>query len=778
MPTSAPSTASLRLRVRRRARREVATVVTRAADRLPGEGLAGPAPVRALAARALVAESRRALRGSKDPEEAERLLSRVLADPSGDAGASAAWAALAEARRTAGDLPGARDAADRAVAAEPVAFAALLERHRVLGPPARGDESIEPDDERLPALQAVLAHRPANRTELREAFAALRTGPRAEVELYRQRLEDWGLYGQEQRLAAAAHEIAVVTAPAAELDHAVADAAERLEHPVPVVARALAARGEWERLAAFADAHPVDPASSPVQLNRAGLELRRAAGTALKAGRARLAQRLAAHALALVPDDLWARDTWTAARDAVDVVDRGWAYAPRHPSRRYLPRPDAVVSVLAQSLPHTSGGYATRTHGVLTGLAARGWDVAAVTRPGFPYDRWPAGDPRTVAPVDVVDGIAYHRLLTSARKYPQHPLRDYVDGYATRLEQLVRAHRPALVHASSFHVNGLAAQSVAAKLGVPFVYEMRGLEELMKVSQDPAFATSERHAFTASLETGIAQHADRVFVITAALRDLMVERGVPAERLVVLPNGVHADRFEPRPRDAELAAELGVTGRTVIGYAGGLVHYEGLDLLLEALRILTAVRDDLHLVVVGDGPEEGRLHALAEQLGLTGHVTFTGRVPHDEVARYLSLVDIAPFPRLPLPVCEAISPIKPFESMAMGKAVVSSSVAALTEIVDDGRTGLVFEKGSAPDLARALGVLADDPDLRGRLGDAARTWVRAERDWSRIVQIVDDVYAELTGTTTNHGVLQPASESSPAAKASAGTPATRPEDGS
>jgi glycosyltransferase involved in cell wall biosynthesis len=212
---------------------------------------------------------------------------------------------------------------------------------------------------------------------------------------------------------------------------------------------------------------------------------------------------------------------------------------------------------------------------------------------------------------------------------------------------------------------------------------------------------------------------------------------------VVLPNGVHTDRFERRPRDPELAAELGVVGKTVIGYAGGLVDYEGLDLLLRAVHELVSRRDDLHLVVVGDGPVEGRLHALAGELGLGRHVTFTGRVPHDDVARYLSLVDIAPFPRLPLPVCEAISPIKPFESMAMGKAVIVSSVAALTEIVDDGNTGLVFEKGSASDLARVIERYADDPELRARMGDNARTWVRAERDWSHITGIVDDVYAEL-----------------------------------
>jgi glycosyltransferase involved in cell wall biosynthesis len=727
---------SMRLRTRRFVRRQVADTVATITERLPGDGLPGPAAARPVVARALLADARLALRSERDPGKATRLITRVLKDDLSGTQRSEAYALLAEVRRTSGDQAGAREAAATAVASVPVAFSALVERQRVLGNPTGPD-----DTERHQALAAVLGQQPRNRKDLDLALAVLPYSTLAEIDAYRARLASWGREGLDTVLAEATQEVTIVEAT--DLDAAVATATETLLRPLPVVTRALVRRAEWEMLADWVDAHPVNRAGASVHIAAAALELRRAAGTALKKGRARIAQRLAAHALALAPDDSWARETWTTARDLVDVVDHGWRFTPVNPTRRYLPRPDAVLSVLAQSMPHTSGGYATRTHGVLTGLAARGWDVRAVTRPGFPYDRWASGDRRVVDPVDVVDGITYQRILTQDRRYPQFPLQAYIDRYTKSLEVIAREHRPAVIHASSFHVNGLAAQAVAAKLGVPFVYEMRGLEELMKISRDPGFVTSERHAFTESLETGIAQHADRVFVITNALRELMIERGVAADKLVVLPNGVHTDRFERRPRDPELAAELGVTDKIVIGYAGGLVDYEGLDLLLRAVHELVVRRDDLHLVVVGDGPVEGRLHALSSELGLDRHVTFTGRVPHDDVARYLSLVDIAPFPRLPLPVCEAISPIKPFESMAMGKAVIVSSVAALTEIVDDGNTGLVFTKGSASDLARVIERYADDPELRSRMGEAARTWVRAERDWSHITGIVDDVYAEL-----------------------------------
>jgi glycosyltransferase involved in cell wall biosynthesis len=223
----------------------------------------------------------------------------------------------------------------------------------------------------------------------------------------------------------------------------------------------------------------------------------------------------------------------------------------------------------------------------------------------------------------------------------------------------------------------------------------------------------------------------------------MASRGVSEDRMVVLPNGVDTNRFAPRQRDAELERELGVADKTVIGYAGGLVDYEGLDLLLEAIGALSQRRDDFHLIMVGDGNYQSTLEALADRLKLGAVATFTGRVPHSEVGRYLSLFDIAPFPRRPLPVCEMISPIKPFESMAMGKAVIVSSVAALTEIVSDGRTGLVFAKGDVIDLTRTIERLLDSHELRTSLGTAAREWVRTERDWSSIVEVVDSTYREV-----------------------------------
>lgn len=726
------------MRLVRRARSAARRRAAKASIALPVGS--GPAAWQHLVGRGRVAEGRRALRARRDPEAVLALVQPLLDDGSLRA---RVWALVAEAREQQGSYSRALAAARTAVEGADVDFTARVVHQRVAVRAGAAAEAAE-------ATARLIDVRPRNARETEAMLTALRTAGHPEVGRLRANLERWGLRGWEAQLDDLDVEISLRAATQDQLEGALDLATHQLANPLPVVARALDERRAWGRLATYADARPSIPPHLAAR-RAAALELRKAASRALTAGSTACAERLAGHALALHPDDAFAQESWAKAADQRRVVQHGWAAAVPVAGPRYAPRPTTVLSVLAQSLPHQSGGYATRSHGVLTGLAALGWHVEAVTRLGFPYDRWPKADTRLVPAYDVVDGIRYSRILDGeGRSYPQHPLSSYVDRYAAAITQHARLHRPGLLHASSFHVNGLATQRAAAQLGVPYLYEMRGLEDLMKVSRDPAFDSSDRRRFLDTVEGASCRGAERVFVITEALKREIAARGVPERKLVVLPNGVHTALFAPRDRDARLERSLGLRGKTVIGYAGGLVDYEGLDLLLQAVAGLKLQRGrpegvDFHVVIVGDGHHESTLHALAEQLGVGDVVTFTGRVPHEEVPAYLSLFDVAPFPRLPLPVCEMISPIKPFESMASGKAVVVSSVAALAEIVQDGTTGLVFQKGSAVDLARALGALLDSPQLRSKLGEGARTWVVNERDWSSIVDIVDQTYREILG---------------------------------
>ncbi|WP_432739234.1 glycosyltransferase, partial [Pseudomonas kurunegalensis] len=204
-------------------------------------------------------------------------------------------------------------------------------------------------------------------------------------------------------------------------------------------------------------------------------------------------------------------------------------------------------------------------------------------------------------------------------------------------------------------------------------------------------------------------------------------------------------------KDSEMSANLGIApDEVVIGYVGSIVNYEGLDDLMRAVAML---RDrgvkNFKFLLVGDGAVLPQLKLMIEELNLHEIVICTGRVPHADVPRYYSLIDIAPFPRKPYLVCETVSPLKPFEALASGKAILVSSCAALTEIIEDGYNGLVFEKGNVEAFCDQLQRMIEDSELRKRLGRQGREWVCRERDWSVVSSKVADLYASLEGLQSN-----------------------------
>jgi glycosyltransferase involved in cell wall biosynthesis len=449
----------------------------------------------------------------------------------------------------------------------------------------------------------------------------------------------------------------------------------------------------------------------------------------------------------LLPADGWAKRLQQEyQRNAVSNYQLGLTGFPFPKMRSepmYEAQKDHVFYLLHNSLPHNSAGYATRTHGLLSELNRIGWNVDGVTRLGYPYDMPGMAEIPDVPVHDIVGDVDYRRLLTGRQIEKKNPLFDYTERYSKALLDLAEQERPAIIHAASNHWNGLTAVKAARQLGIPSIYEVRGLWEVTRGSRNPEWAESNMFKYIARMEADAAKGATRVFAITEALREEMIRRGVDGEKIQIVPNGVDTNRFTPIAKDDELASQLEVAGKTVIGYVGSVLDYEGIELMLEAAEVFNRTRADFHVLIVGDGAELERFQHHVEERELEHVVTFTGRVPHEEVERYYSLIDITPFPRLPLPVCEMVSPLKPFEAMAMGKAVVSSDVAALKEIVTPGVNGYLHEKGSAESLIEQLTRLLDDPEHTRQIGAQAREWVVQNRDWKHLAGIIAETYTDL-----------------------------------
>jgi glycosyltransferase involved in cell wall biosynthesis len=246
------------------------------------------------------------------------------------------------------------------------------------------------------------------------------------------------------------------------------------------------------------------------------------------------------------------------------------------------------------------------------------------------------------------------------------------------------------------------------------------------------------------MENLAAQNADCVITITNGLRNELISRGVRAENIKLVPNCVDIQKHKPLQMNVDLHKKLGLIDAPTIGYIGSFVPYEGLDDLVRAALNLKKQGIRFNMLLVGEGKSYDEIRELVKRFNIEKEVIFTGLVPYDDINDYYSLVDIAAFPRKPLPVCEMVSPLKPLEAMAMGKAIVASSVNALEEMVIHGQTGLIFTKGNTYDLTEKLAQLVLDKDYLVRLGNGGLNWVRKNRTWDQAAQSIVSIYEELS----------------------------------
>ncbi|QLA15816.1 glycosyltransferase family 4 protein [Desulfolutivibrio sulfoxidireducens] len=402
-----------------------------------------------------------------------------------------------------------------------------------------------------------------------------------------------------------------------------------------------------------------------------------------------------------------------------------------------------VLLALHSSFPHAKSGYAVRSHSIATFLRASGVDSEVYTRPGFP---WVEVNAQALPPGrhDELDGVVYHRLPHLAPEQSNCGER-YRAMSLNLFARVIRQTGARIVHAASDIENGWPAVMAGRDRGIKSIYEYRGMWHYTRASRIPWFPTTEEYAERHALELETGKQADAVFAISEALRDELAGQGVAAEKITVLPNAVDGARFAPMPPDKELKATLGLAGRKVVGFIGSVTVYEGLERLMDAVLELNAQGANLAMLVVGDGPHSeilGRHHVV---YGQHDAIVLAGRVPFADVQRYYSIIDIMAFPRINARVCQCVPPLKPLEAMAMGKPVIVSDVAALCEMVEHEKTGLVCRADDTASLAEHLGRMVDSPRLCAELADNAAQWVREHRDWNVVGQRILRVYEELAG---------------------------------
>ncbi|HVT70325.1 MAG TPA: glycosyltransferase family 4 protein [Trebonia sp.] len=393
---------------------------------------------------------------------------------------------------------------------------------------------------------------------------------------------------------------------------------------------------------------------------------------------------------------------------------------------------------MTDALPSTSAGYTIRTQEIALAQRAAGLDPHVTTRIGFPVTAGVIDGRATVA----VDGIPYHRLLPWLMPGRMDRLQATHLRHAARLTERLA---PAVLHAASNYANAVIALALRDATRLPVVYEVRGFWEdtwLSRHAASDGLRLSDRYLRTRALETHCMTEADLVVTLGEAMRDEIVERGVPAENVILVPNGVSEAFLRPLPDGATLRTSLGIRpDEHVVGLVSSLVAHEGIGTLLDAVKILVDRGVRVRALIVGDGPERTALQRHAAALGLDA--IFTGRVPGSKVRDYHAVLDVFVVPRTPDRVCQLVTPLKPVEAMASGLPVVASDVRALAEIIQDRETGLLSPPLHAEELADRLQQLLASPDLRAKLGASAREWVARDRTWAHNAVRYRDAYHRL-----------------------------------
>ncbi len=397
-----------------------------------------------------------------------------------------------------------------------------------------------------------------------------------------------------------------------------------------------------------------------------------------------------------------------------------------------------VLHILDHSLPLHSG-YCFRTRAIMKAQIAQGLTVAGVT--GVRQDQ---NGYQASAPKEEADGLEFFRTLADVQG--PSPVREWreVSVFADRIAQVVAEWRPDILHAHSPALNGLAALRIAQRTGIPLIYEIRAFWEDAAVGNGTGREGSPRYWLTRQLENHVVGGADAVAVICEGLKSDLVSRGVAADKITVSPNGVDMGMFGAPPApDERLRRELGLGGKSVLGFIGSFYDYEGLDDLIAAMPILEELESTTHLLLVGGGPMEEALKQQVADAGCEGIVTFTGRVPHDEVERYYSLMDVMVYPRKSMRLTDLVTPLKPLEAMAQGRIVAASDVGGHKELIEDGVTGVLFPAGNPQKIAEKLADLLHARENWPQTIEIAKKFVSADRNWSSNILRYNPVYQRL-----------------------------------
>lgn len=445
--------------------------------------------------------------------------------------------------------------------------------------------------------------------------------------------------------------------------------------------------------------------------------------------------------------------------DRLGELDRHWlpALPPRKP---YNSDPASIMHLFKVIYPDESSGGAVRSTSIAEAQAARGLRPVVC----MPFNARPVSTENLTAGISEVtrNGVSVNYLNFPEFASPYMPPRDVLTFESLMYEQVARTKACSLIHAASGfrgYEMALKGLAVAKANDLPMVYEVRSFHEH---TWRPISDTQKGDTLTElriAQENRCMEEADAVVTISSAMIEKLAERGVPNEKLFLVPNSISDEFRTLAPADdvEEIRQKFGLTGRSVLGYISNLSAREGHEVLVRAFARLVARGHDVHLVMVGEGPQHQAITAEVRRLGIQDRVCMPGSVDHSQIKAWYRCIDFFVVPRVRDFASDYVTPLKPFEAMSQAVPVFMSDVPVTREIAGaKEERAHIFPPGDDAALAELVVKALADPDAMKRRAEASRDWVLKERIWASTVQRYDEAYASARATHARRRRLQEA----------------------
>lgn len=412
-----------------------------------------------------------------------------------------------------------------------------------------------------------------------------------------------------------------------------------------------------------------------------------------------------------------------------------------------------IFHLLNRSLPDQSG-YSIRSHNILihqklfsNPIALTDSDFILKNEPDIIDDVIYYRCPRTLG-IRLFYEPAIFKKIKIARVY-RRIYRSIFKIPKRMIVKIVKEKNVSVIHGHTPYGLAKRGEEVARKFKIPFVYEVRGFWEDTAVASGTLRENSKKYLKMQKKEGKLMLKSDKLITLGELMKDELIKRGIDKKKIIVVPNAVNIDLIAPMSPSLDLKKKIGISNEFIVGYVGSVRKIEGIEVLINAIKIIKEKFDNIILLIVGQVPLDysNDLKNMIKELNLENCVKFVGQVPVQKVQEYYSIIDVVVIPRTDLKVNRLVTPLKPLEVMAMGKVVLTSDLPALKELVKAGISGDIFETGNSDILADKIIYYRSNLELRKQLGQKARTYVEKNHNWKYNIMKYNDLYLKLINSS-------------------------------